>query len=68
MNIPINCERCGKESSSMIVSMFSEEWICMACKESERKHPDYKSANNADIEEIKKGNFNYKGVGKPSDL
>lgn len=68
MRLPEKCERCGEKTSSMIVSMFSEEWICMSCKEKERKHPDYKKANDADIEQIKAGNYNFKGIGKPEDL
>ena len=35
----------------------------MKCKEEERKRPDYKAAQEADIAEIKKGNYNFEGIG-----
>jgi hypothetical protein len=35
----------------------------MTCKESEKKRDDYKKAVEADIAEIKKGNYNYEGIG-----
>jgi hypothetical protein len=39
----------------------------MSCKEKETKDPEYKKAVEADQKEIRKGNFNYKGIrGKQS--
>jgi hypothetical protein len=35
----------------------------MDCKEEERKRSDYKSAVDADHAEIRKGNYNFKGIG-----
>jgi uncharacterized membrane protein len=46
-----------------IMSMFNEDVICMECKEKETKHPNYKKAMDADMEEIKKGNYNFQGIG-----
>lgn len=43
--------------------MFNEQVICMVCKEKEKKRPDYKDAVDAEIAEIKKGNYNFKGIG-----
>lgn len=58
-----NCDRCGGSlDSGRIMSMFNEEFICMECKEKEIKNPRYKEARDAEIEEVKKGNFNYKGI------
>ena len=66
-NYPI-CERCGKETKSFTMSMFSEEYICMECKEKERQHPDYQRARDAEHEAVKNGNMNFSGIGKPADL
>ena len=58
------CDRCGKElGPARIMSMFNTDVICIPCKEAERKHPDYKKAVEADIAEIRKGNFNFEGIG-----
>ena len=57
------CDRCGGPLTVRIMSMFNEDVICMDCKEKERKRPDYREAVEADHAEIKKGNFNFKGIG-----
>ncbi len=58
------CDRCGKSlDGGRIMSMFNEDCICMECSEAEQKRADFKEANQADIEQIKKGNFNFKGIG-----
>lgn len=62
------CERCLKPANPHIMSMFSEELICMKCKALEIKHPKYQEALKADIEKIKGGNFKFPGIGKPDDL
>lgn len=56
------CDRCGKELKVRIMSMFNEDVICMECKEKETNHPKYKEALEADHNEIKKGNYNFKGI------
>jgi len=48
--------------------MFNEDILCMKCKDIEIKHPKYKQALEADIAEIKSGNYKFQGIGKPSDL
>lgn len=63
-----NCDRCDKKSSSHIMSMFNTDWICFSCLEEERQHPDYPKARAAELAEVRKGNFNFPGIGKPSDL
>lgn len=62
------CERCGKKAAAFTMSMFCEEHICMECKEKERRHPDYKKAQDAEREAVKNGNMNFSGIGKPADL
>lgn len=58
------CDRCGGSlEKGRIMSMFNEDCICMDCKAKERKRPDYRKALEADRAEIKKGNYNFKGIG-----
>lgn len=57
------CQRCGKESITLICSMFNTRMICIECKNKETKRPDYKKAENADIKAIKSGNYNFQGIG-----
>jgi hypothetical protein len=57
------CDRCGESlKGGRTMSMFNENCICMSCKEKETMDPEYRKAVEADQEEIKKGNFNYKGI------
>jgi hypothetical protein len=37
--------------------------ICLTCKEEERKHPKYDEARQRELEEIRKGNYNFEGIG-----
>ena len=43
------CERCKAQTDSTIMSMFSEETICGACKERERSYPGYTDAEVRDL-------------------
>jgi len=59
-----NCDRCHQSTNGVtIMSMYNEDVICMSCKESEKKRDDYKKAVDADVEQIKNGNYNFKGIG-----
>lgn len=62
-----NCDRCGKslQGKARIMSMYNEDCLCLDCKEAETKRPDYKEASDTEINEVKKGNYNFKGVGLP---
>lgn len=63
MNVD-KCERCHQPTNNTTtMSMFNEDVICMSCKEKERQNPNYSKAYDADIEQIKKGNYNYEGIG-----
>lgn len=44
------------------MSMYNMDCICLSCKDRESKRNDYGEAVKADHKEIKKGNFNYKGI------
>lgn len=57
------CDRCGAYLDVRIMSMFNTDVICMKCKEAETHHPKYEEARKADLDEIKKGNRNFKGIG-----
>lgn len=58
-----NCDRCGEKlKGGRIMSMFNTQCICMECKMKEIQRADYEDAVNADCKEIKKGNYNFKGI------
>jgi transcriptional/translational regulatory protein YebC/TACO1 len=58
-----HCDRCGGSlEGGRIMSMFNEQCICMSCKEKETKDYEYNKAVEADHEEIREGNFNFKGI------
>jgi len=42
--------------------------ICEACDIKEHNHSDFERARKAEFEENVNGNYNFPGVGKPSDL
>ena len=44
------------------MSRFNTACLCMECSKKEEEEPDYKEAVEAEISEIKKGNYNYKGI------
>lgn len=57
------CDRCGGSlEGGRIMSMFNTDCICMDCLEKEKKDKDYKKALEAEREEVKKGNYNFKGI------
>ncbi len=57
------CDRChGELTSGRMMSMFNTQCICMKCAEQERQDTDYKKAVEADHEQIKRGNYNFRGI------
>ncbi len=57
------CDRCKNHlRNGRTMSAFNTQCICMECKEKERFDPEYKKAVDAEHEEIKKGNYNFKGI------
>ncbi len=63
-----NCDRCGKDlKGGRIMSMFNEDCICMECKDKETRYKDYEKAREKEIEEVRKGNYNYKGIRNPNE-
>ena len=58
------CGRCGGSlDGGRTMSRFNTACLCMRCAEAERKHPDYGKAVEAELAEIRKGNYNFKGIG-----
>lgn len=62
------CDRCGNPTNAFIMSQFNTQDLCMKCSDKERKHKTFKQALDAEIAQIKKGNYNFKGIGLPRDL
>ena len=44
------------------MSMFNTDCICMDCSAAEKQDKDYRTAVDADIAQIRQGNYNYKGL------
>lgn len=57
------CGRCFKETSVTIMSMFNTQELCLDCKDAEEKRPDYAEARKAEAEAVKRGDFNFPGIG-----
>ena len=58
-----SCDRCNKDlKGGRIMSMFNTDCICIDCSDKEKLDKDYKKAVEADHKEIRKGNYNFKGI------
>ncbi len=57
------CARCNVDVVTTMMSMFNTETICIPCKKHEEHCPDYKRAVAEELRQVKKGNFNYEGIG-----
>lgn len=59
-----HCDRCGGSlDGERTMSMFNEDCICIVCFKKERQRKDYSKAVEADHEQIRQGNYNFKGIG-----
>lgn len=65
---PTSCDRCGQTLVASVVSRFNTDVICLSCETNERAHPRYAEAAAAEEREVRRGNLNFAGIGKPSDL
>lgn len=59
------CQRCGTHTLVTTVSYFNTDILCLPCKEAERLHPDFPLAEAVEIEAVKRGNYNFEGIGYP---
>lgn len=58
----MKCERCGKETIGIIMSFLNTQMICLDCSDKEERHPKYQEARQRELEECKKGNYNFEGI------
>ena len=57
------CDRCcGSLDGGRTMSMLNTQCICIACSTKEKLDPEYKKAADAEREQVKNGNYNYKGL------
>ena len=58
------CDRCGGNlKGGRTMSMYDKSCICMDCKRKEMERDDYVVAVTAEHNAIKKGNYNFAGIG-----
>lgn len=62
------CDRCNKDAKMLRMSYFNEDMCCMECLEKEKQHKDYEKAKEIELQHVKNKDYNFKGIGKPSDL
>ncbi len=62
------CDRCGGPLPVRTMSRFNRDVICLECQKKEKAHPDYQRACDAELEQVRMGNYNFEGIGKPADL
>ncbi len=57
------CDRCGGSlEGGRIMSMLNTDCLCLECKNKEKQHPRYKAAAEAELKEVQKGNYSYRGL------
>lgn len=64
----VKCERCKEKGNLFKMSYFNTEMLCPSCQLTEQAHPDYAKAVKVELEEVRKRNFNFPGIGLPKDL
>ena len=58
-----HCDRCGGSlAQGRTMSKFNTDCICMECSDKEKQDKDYEKAVKTEQEEVKIGNYNYKGI------
>lgn len=64
----MKCERCHQETNTTTMSRFNTQMICMSCEDAEMAHPDYKRAVEVEREHVLRGDYNFQGIGLPTNL
>ena len=57
------CHRCSKSTNAHIMSSLNTQLICSECYDAEKKRPDYKKAKQAEIDAVRRGDYNFLGTG-----
>lgn len=70
VNTHTHCDRCGADlrTTGHTMSRFNTDTICPDCEDAERRHPEYQRAVQVEQEQIRRGNYNFAGIGLPEDL
>ena len=63
-----HCQRYGAKTNAHMMSMFNTQEICMGCKDTEEKHPDYQKAQDAEYAACVDGRSDFFGIGLPAGL
>lgn len=58
----MTCDRCKGKCKSLKMSWLNTQMLCESCQKKEESHPLYKEAKKRELEEVKKGNYNYPGI------
>ena len=59
----MRCQRCGKVTNVTTMSWFNTQSICMDCSSKEADDPRCKEAKRAEVNAVRSGNYNFKGIG-----
>ena len=59
-----HCDRCGASlTGGRTMSMFNTDCICMKCAKEERARSDYDKARDAEVDAVRNGDRNFRGIG-----
>jgi hypothetical protein len=64
----MRCDRCGRASLASTGSWFNLEQICLECSALEEQHPSIEEARERENEAVRRGDFNFPGIGLPAEL
>ena len=62
------CQRCGRETTVTTMSTFNTEMCCMFCIDNEQGHKLYEYARKQEFLAVKRGDYNFPGIGLPQDI
>jgi hypothetical protein len=67
MTTPKQCNRCADPLLVYTMSRYNRDILCTQCREDEKDLPSYAAAEEAEIKQVRRGNYNFAGVGLSSD-
>jgi hypothetical protein len=59
----MRCDRCHVETIIYTLSKFNVDNICLHCATDERQAPGYRHACQVEEDQVRQGNYNFRGVG-----